>query len=100
MTLQHWFGTERPVLGQTGFLLIFAAVNGANAKLAGETLSKRWISVIGLGLCLGALASLLWQTAVRSLPQLWIPFGMIVVSFLIEAAFRITTKRTIRLPKP
>jgi len=87
-------------MGSAGFLLIFAAVNGANAKLAGETRSKRWISLTGLALCLGALASLLWQTAVRSLHQLWIPFGMIVVSFLIEAAFRITTKRTIRLSKP
>jgi len=87
-------------MGSAGFLLIFAAVNGANAKLAGETRSKRWISLIGLGLCLSALATLLWQTAVRSLHQLWIPFGMIVVSFLIEAAFRLTTKRTIRLPKP
>jgi len=87
-------------MGSAGFLLIFAAVNGANAKLAGETRSKRWISLIGLGLCLSALATLLWQTAVRSLHQLWIPFGMIVVSFLIEAAFRLTTKRTIHLPKP
>jgi len=87
-------------MGSAGFLLIFAAANGANAKLAGETRSKRWISLIGLGLCLGALASLLWQTAIYSLTQLWIPFGMIVVSFLIEAAFRLTTNRTIRLPKP
>jgi len=87
-------------MGSAGFLLIFAAVNGANVKLAGETRSRRWISLVGVGLCLGALASLLWQTAVRSLHQLWIPFGMIAVSFLVEATFRLTTKRTIRLPKP
>jgi amino acid transporter len=86
--------------GSAGFLLIFAAVNGANAKLAGETGSRRWISLTGVALCGGALATLLWQTATRSLHQLWIPFGMIVVSFLIEAAFRLTTNRTIRLPKP
>ena len=86
-------------MGSAGFLLIFAAVNGANVKLAGETRSQRWISLVGVGLCLSALASLLWQTAVRSLHQLWIPFGMIAVSFLIEATFRVATQRTIRLPK-
>ena len=87
-------------MGSAGFLLIFAAVNAANVKLAGETRSKRWISLVGVVLCLSALASLLWQTAARSLHQLWIPFGMIAASLLIEATYRFGTNRTIRLPKP
>jgi amino acid transporter len=85
--------------GSVGFLLIFAAVNGANAKLADQTRSKSWLSLIGVGFCLGALASLLWQTANRSPHQLWIPFGMIAVAFLIEATFRAVTDRKISLSK-
>lgn len=86
-------------MGSVGFLLIFAAVNGANAILADETQSKSWLSLIGVLLCLSALASLLWQTANRSPHQLWIPFVMIGVAFLIEAAFRVVTGRTISLSK-
>ncbi len=87
------------MMGSAGFLLIFAAVNGANALLADETQSKSWLSLIGVGLCLGALASLLWQTANRSPHQLWVLFVMIGVAFLIEATFRVATGRTISLSK-
>jgi amino acid transporter len=80
-------------LGSVGFLLIFAAVNGANARLADETESKRGLSLFGLGLCLCALASLLWQTANRSPHQFWIPFAMIGLAFLIEAIFRLYAER-------
>lgn len=86
-------------MGSAGFLLIFAAVNGANLKLALETRSNRWLSLLGVCLCLGALASLLWQTAITSPRQLWIPFMMAAVAFFIEAAFRLATGRTIRLSK-
>lgn len=87
-------------MGSIGFLLIFATVNGANAKLADETRSKRWLSLTGVGLCVGALASLLWQTANRAPRQLWIPAVMIGLAFLTEYTFRMTTDRTIRLSKP
>ena len=86
-------------MGSVGFLLIFAAVNAANVKLARQTHSQRWLSLIGVGLCLGALGSLLWQNALRSPQQLWIPFVMIGVAFLIEAIFRLSTGRTIRIAK-
>ena len=87
------------VMGSVGFLLIFSAVNGANAKLALNTGSRRWISVVGIALCLGSLASLVWQSAERSLSSLWIPLAMITVAFLIEGSYRLATDRTIRLPK-
>jgi amino acid transporter len=87
-------------MGSVGFLLIFAAVNAANVKLAAETHSRSWLSLIGVGLCLGALACLLWQTANLSLHRLWIPLVMIGVAFLIEAAFRVVTGRTISLSEP
>jgi amino acid transporter len=87
-------------MGSAGFLLIFAAVNGANAILAPKTGSRAWISLIGAGLCLAALASLLWQTADRSPRQLWVPFAMIGLSFGIEAAYRGATGRRLQLSKP
>ena len=87
-------------MGSVGFLLIFAAVNGANAKLAAETRSRRWLSLLGVGLCLSALASLVWQSAERSPGRLWIPLVMIGTAFLIEAGFRMATDRIIRLSKP
>jgi amino acid transporter len=84
-------------MGSAGFLLIFAAVNGANVALANDTQSRRWLSLSGVGLCLGALACLLWQTAKNSPGQLRVLFVMAGAAIFIEIAFRVTTKRTIRL---
>jgi amino acid transporter len=84
-------------MGSAGFLLIFAAVNAANARLAGKTGSRRWLPLIGVGLCLGALTTLLLQTADRSPRQLWVPFVMLGASVLVEATFRFATGRKLRL---
>ncbi len=84
-------------MGSAGFLLIFAAVNAANAVLADSTGSKRWLSLIGVVLCLGALTSLLWQAANSSSGHLWILFIMVGAAFLIEFTFRLLTKRTLNL---
>jgi amino acid transporter len=86
-------------MGSAGFLLIFAAVNGANLVLADKTQSKKWLSLTGVGLCLGALATLLWQTARKSPGQLGILFVMAGLAFLIEITYRLTTGRKINLPK-
>ncbi len=87
-------------MGSVGFLLIFAAVNGANVKLARETQSKRWVPLIGVVLCLAALASLLWETAIRSPDRLLIPLEMVGVAFVIEVIFRTFRGRTLRLSNP
>jgi amino acid transporter len=86
-------------MGSAGFLLIFAAVNGANVSLAENTQSKRLLSLIGVGLCLGALGSLIWQTGNSSPGQLWFLFVMIGAAFLIEIMFRVITGRTMNLSK-
>lgn len=86
-------------MGSVGFLLIFAAVNGANVKLAGKTGSRAWISLLGIVLCAGALVSLLWQTTARSPHKLWIPFAMVAIAFVIEASFRFFANRKISLPR-
>ncbi len=87
-------------MGSAGFLLIFAAVNAANAKLAGETGSRKWISGLGGGLCLAALGALLWQTAATAPGHLLILLVMAGTAFLIELTYRMATGRRIRLPRP
>lgn len=86
-------------MGSAGFLLIFAAVNAANALRADQTDSRRWLSQTGVVLCLAALTSLIWQTAGQEPGRLWILGGMAGLAFLIELAFRLTTGRPIKLPK-
>ena len=86
-------------MGSAGFLLIFAAVNGANVLLADETLSKRYLSFSGVGLCLGALGTLLWQTAISSPGQIWFLCVMTGAAFFIEITFRVATGRKLNLSK-
>jgi len=86
-------------MGSAGFLLIFAAVNGANARLADETHSRRWLSLLGVAFCLAALLALLWQTALTSPGRIWILVAMIGLAFATELAFRLLTGRTLRVFK-
>ena len=86
-------------MGSAGFLLIFAGVNGANALLAKKTGSSRWLSIAGVLLCLGALASLLIQTAADSPGSLWVLFFMAGGAFSLELVYRLATGRIISLPK-
>jgi amino acid transporter len=84
-------------MGSAGFLLIFAGVNLANARLSEQTKSKKTISYIGAGLCLGALVSLLWQTLTTNINHLWIFIGMIILSVGIEGSFRLFSKRSLKI---
>jgi hypothetical protein len=84
-------------MGSAGFLLIFAGVNLANAKLSEQTKSKKTISYVGAGLCLGALVSLLWQTLTTNINHLWIFIGMIILSVGIEGSFRLFSKRSLKI---
>ena len=86
-------------MGSAGFLLIFAAVNGANVVLARDTQSMKLLSLIGVALCLGALGSLIWQIGKDSPSQLWFLFVMIGAAVSIELSFRVVTGRTLNLPK-
>ncbi len=81
-------------MGSAGFLLIFAAVNTANVKLARKTHSRRWLSLLGTGLCLAALVCLLWETTKRSPWQLLVPLLMIGLAFFIEIVFRLFRNKT------
>ncbi len=88
--------TSIATLGSAGFLLIFAAVNSANARHAPHTHSRGWISAAGAVACLLALGALVWQTAMNSPAKLWVLVAMLSLAVLIEGAFRLA-KREIRL---
>ena len=77
------------IMGSAGFLLVFAAVNGANVKLARETGSRRWVSMLGVFLCLGALTSLIRYTITHAPARVWVLVAMLVLAFMIEGIYRL-----------
>jgi amino acid transporter len=83
------------LMGSAGFLLIFAIVNLANAKLRAKTKSKPWLSYVGMVACFGALATLLWQRAMTAPKELLVFGALIVISILIESIYQAATGRTI-----
>jgi amino acid transporter len=86
------------IMGSAGFLLIFAAVNAANAVLAEKTGSLRWLSILGVVLCLGALGSLMWEIGQRKPSHLWILLAMLLLAFMVEGLYRIIKKRPLQVP--
>jgi len=83
-------------MGSSGFLIIFAAVNASNARLSSITGAKRWISILGAIVCLGALAILIGQTTMTSPKELWVLVVMLGSAFLIEAVYQRITGRIIK----
>jgi amino acid transporter len=83
-------------MGSSGFLLIFAAVNASNARLSSITGSRRWISILGVVLCLAALAILVGQRAFVSPKELWVLVAMVGLAFIVELIYRKVTGRQIR----
>ena len=84
-------------IGSAGFLLIFAAVNAANALMHKQTKSNRYISITGIIVCLAALFFLVWQTAITNASNLWFLVIMIVISFTIEIIYRFFKGRVFHL---
>jgi len=76
------------VAGSLGFLIIFAAVNLANFKLAEETKSNKWISFIAFFLCLLSIAVLISYNLDHS-PESLKSFGIVVAGTVIfETIYR------------
>ncbi len=84
--------TSIATLGSAGFLLIFAAVNAANARHASHAGSRVWISVVGAVACLVALGALIWQTTTTSPAKLWILAAMVALALAIEGAYRLAKR--------
>ena len=84
------------MMGSAGFLLIFAAVNASNFRLATNTGCKPWLALLGLVMCLLALAALVWQRATTHPQELWVLVAMVGLSFTIEASYRALTGRKLQ----
>lgn len=82
-------------MGSAGFLFIFMAVNYTNFRLASETGSRRWISLLGALTCAGSLILLCMEVDENPATenQMWIVVGTIVLSFAIEVLYRWTGAR-------
>src|SRR5262245_44885955 len=78
-----------------GFLLVFAMVNAGNAKLARETGSRRWVSVLAAAACLGALGVMLFQLLDQ--PEhahaVWLILGVAGLPFVYEFLYRMIVVR-------
>lgn len=80
------------VAGSLGFLLIFAAVNLANVRLARYTDAQRWISLLGFVLCAVAMGVLVGHTY-RTQPQsLRSATLVLVATLLFEVLYRTLTR--------
>lgn len=79
-------------MGSAGFLIIFAAVNLAEARTARGRGSTPWISVAAAMACVAALAALIAKSSLLSVSVL---AAMVALSFGIEATFRKISGRPI-----
>jgi amino acid transporter len=84
------------MMGSSGFLFIFAAVNGSNFKLHRKTASHRSIPALGAIMCLVALGLLILQAVKESPSNIFILLLMLGLSFTIEGLYQKFTGRMIR----
>jgi len=84
--------TSISTLGSAGFLVIFAAVNTANAMRATHTGRRRWVSAAGAAACLAALSALVRQTAATAPGKLWVLAAMGAFAVTIEGSYRLAER--------
>jgi len=80
-------------IGSAGFLLIFTAVNVANARLGAQTRSLGWLSWLGALACLAALTALLWQVEMQAPLKILILIVILGISVGIESLYRLLRRR-------
>ncbi len=76
-------------LGSAGFLIVFAAVNGANLRLADQTRAHRGLAGLGLAGCLVALGAMVWQSLSDDPSRGWVLVGLLGGSLALEGAYRL-----------
>ncbi len=76
-------------LGSAGFLVIFAAVNGANLRLAGETKAHRGLAALGMVCCIIALGAMMWQSLADDPARGWVLVGLFGGALALEGAYRL-----------
>ena len=75
-------------MGSSGFLLIFAAVNLANFRMAAETESNRYIPMLGFLGCIAAFSAIIWYVLRYDPAQVGILAGMLGLAVAIEWVYR------------
>jgi amino acid transporter len=88
------------MMGSAGFLVVFIAVNIANAVRYRETGSRRFISVAGALTCTAALGALVWQRAGADSVSLWALAAIVALSVSIEGGYRLLSGRRLRAYLP
>jgi hypothetical protein len=76
------------MMGSAGFLLVFAVVNAAAAKLSAEIGARKSVAVVGACTCVVALGALVWQTVETHPTHLLVLAGMLLSSFSVELVYR------------
>jgi len=76
------------IAGSLGFLIIFAAVNYANFKLADQTHANRWISFAAFILCLVSIAVLVGYNFQRNPHSLLSAAIVLAATFIFELLYR------------
>jgi amino acid transporter len=84
------------MMGSSGFLFIFMAVNVSNFKLHKKTASRRSISALGAIMCLVALGLLILQAVKESPKNIFIVLLIFGLSFAVEGLYQKFTGRMIR----
>jgi hypothetical protein len=88
------------MMGSSGFLLVFAAVNITNVVQYRQTKSAWPVSAAGALACVASLGALVWVSTDKNPATLWVLAGMLAVSVGIEALYRVLTGRRLRLNLP
>lgn len=76
------------LMGSAGFLLVFAAANAANVRLADRTGGRAWISGVAAAACVGAFGVLVWRTATDRPLNLVVLGVMLILAVGGEALYR------------
>jgi amino acid transporter len=87
-------------LGSAGFLVVFAAVNASNLKLAHETKAYRGIAALGLVSCLAALGAMMWQSLSDDPARAWVLVGLFGGALVLEGAYRLAGTKGPRKATP
>ena len=88
------------IMGSAGFLVIFAAVNAAATRLAGQLGARRSICASATFACVVALATLLYNTLQETPHALWVFLGMIGFSVAFESVYPRLRRRKLKLSSP
>ena len=78
-----------------GFLVVYAIVNLANLKLAKETQSHAWISLLAAFACVAALTVMIAQIAAdpATRSSAYAVAGIIVLALVIEFATKVALRK-------